>query len=53
MEEVGSLPRGGVHIFWTSPGYSSCCFTADNDTDIVLSQKVTQAFVSKYYPGGL
>ena len=49
MEEEGSLPRGGVRIFWTSPGYSHCCFTAQNDLDQALSQKVTQAFVSMDY----
>ena len=49
MEEDGSLPRGSVRIFWTSPGYSHCCFTAQNDMDRALSQKITQAFVSMDY----
>ena len=49
MEEDGSLPRGSIRIFWTSPGYSHCCFTAHNDLDTALTQKVTQAFVSMDY----
>ncbi len=49
MAEDGSLPQGAVRIFWTSPGYSHCCFTAHSDMDTALSQKVTQAFVSMDY----
>ncbi len=49
MEEDGSLPRGAVRIFWTSPGYSHCCFTAHSDMDGALSQKITEAFVSMDY----
>ncbi len=49
MEEDGSLPRESLRIFWTSPGYSHCCFTAQNDLDKSMSQKVTQAFVSMDY----
>ena len=49
MLEDGSLPQGSVRIFWNSPGYSHCCFTAQKDMDKALSQKVTQAFVSMDY----
>ncbi len=49
MEEDGSLPRGGVRIFYTSPGYSHCCFTAQGDLDKEISNKITQAFVSMDY----
>lgn len=46
MELDGSL---NVRIFWSSPGYSHCCFTAHGDTDKALSQMITQAFVSMDY----
>lgn len=49
MEEDGSLPQGGVRIFWTSPGYSHCCFTAQGDLDQKISNQITQAFVSMDY----
>lgn len=49
MEEDGSLAPGSIRIFWTSPGYSHCCFTAQSDVDRELSQKITQAFVSMDY----
>jgi len=49
MGEDGSLSEGGVRIFWTSPGYSNCCFTAHDDMDVAMSQKVTEAFVSMDY----
>ncbi len=49
LEAEGTLPWGSVRIFWTSPGYSHCCFTARGDMDRALSQKITQAFVSMDY----
>ena len=49
MEEDGSLPPGSIRIFWSSPGYSHCCFTAHNDIDEALSRQITQAFVSMDY----
>lgn len=49
MEEDGSLTRDSVRIFWSSPGYSHCCFTAQGDLDNELSNRITQAFVSMDY----
>lgn len=49
MELEGSLTRDRIRIFWSSPGYSHCCFTAQGDIDNVLSQQITQAFVSMEY----
>ena len=49
MEEDGSLRRDSVRIFYTSPGYSHCCFTAQGDLDQGLSNQITQAFVSMDY----
>ena len=49
MEQEGSLPRESIRIFWSSPGYSHCCFTAHGDIDNALSQQITQAFISMDY----
>ena len=49
MEDEGSLPQGSIRIFWSSPGYSHCCFTAHGDLDSQLSREITQAFVSMDY----
>ena len=49
MEAAGTLAPNRVRVFWTSPGYSHCCFTAQSDTDAELSGKITDAFVSMDY----
>ncbi len=49
MQEAGTLAPDRVRIFWTSPGYSHCCFTAHSGTDPELSRKITDAFVSMDY----
>lgn len=49
MELEGSLPRESIRIFWSSPGYSHCCFTAQSDIDNALGHQITQAFVSMDY----
>ncbi len=49
MQEAGTLTPDSVRVFWTSPAYSHCCFTAHSDTDPELSRKITQAFVSMTY----
>ena len=49
MVADGSLAPGGVRIFWSSPGYSHCCFTAQGDLDRDLSEQITRAFVSMDY----
>lgn len=46
MREREALPRDAVRVFWSSPGYSHCCFTAQGDMDSVLSHEIEQAFVS-------
>lgn len=43
------LSPGALRIFWSSPGYSHCCFTAQGDMDPSLSEKIIQAFVSMDY----
>jgi len=49
MHEAGLVAPESVRVFWTSPGYSHCCFTAHSDTDRALSRQITQAFVSMAY----
>jgi phosphonate transport system substrate-binding protein len=49
MYEAGIVTPESVRVFWTSPGYSHCCFTAHSDTDRELSRQITQAFVSMHY----
>ena len=35
-----------MRIFWSSPGYSHCCFTVHDDVDPALAQRITAAFLS-------
>jgi len=46
MTEQGALPLGSVCVFWSSPSYSHCCFTAHSDLDPSLPRKVTDVFLS-------
>jgi ABC-type phosphate/phosphonate transport system substrate-binding protein len=46
MEQQGNLPGDEIRAFWSSPGYSHCCFTAHNDLDAEMSSKVTDAFLT-------
>ena len=46
MEQQGALPRDEVRAFWTSPGYSHCCFTAHTSLGGELSRRVTEAFLT-------
>ena len=46
MAEDGSLPREQVRIFWSSPPYSHCCFTARRELEPSLAQEIEAAFLS-------
>ena len=46
MAEDGSLPREQVRIFYSSPPYSHCCFTAQRDIEPSLAQEIEAAFLS-------
>ncbi len=46
MEKEGTLLKDSLRVFWSSRGYSHCCFTAQNDMDQELAQQITQAFLS-------
>lgn len=49
LEEEGNLPQGSLRIFWSSPGYSHCCFTAQGNINPSLSQKIGEAFLGVNY----
>ena len=46
MAEDGTLLRDSVRIFWSSPGYSHCCFTSQTDLDPKLAADIESAFLS-------
>ena len=46
MAEDGSLPRDNVRIFYSSPPYSHCCFTAQRDLEPALAREIEEAFLS-------
>ena len=47
LEQVlASGDKQEVRAFWTSPGYSHCCFTAQSGMSPELSRKITDALVS-------
>ena len=49
MHAAGLVAPESVRVFWTSPGYSHCCFTVHSDTDRALARQITHAFVSMQY----
>ena len=49
LHAAGLVAPESVRVFWTSPGYSHCCFTAHSDTDRALARQITHAFVSMHY----
>lgn len=46
LREKGQLQEGDVRVFWSSPGYSHCCFTAHRGIDESLARQITAAFTS-------
>ena len=46
LAENGALPRDDIRIFWSSPGYSHCCFTSQRDLDPTLTAEIESAFLS-------
>jgi phosphate/phosphite/phosphonate ABC transporter binding protein len=46
LREKGQLQEGEVRVFWSSPGYSHCCFTARRGIDDDLAQRITTAFTA-------
>lgn len=46
MSEDGSLSAHPVRVFWSSPAYSHCCFTAQADMDSQLVAEIEAAFLA-------
>jgi phosphonate transport system substrate-binding protein len=46
LQEKGQLQAGDVRVFWSSPGYSHCCFTAQRTIDDALAARITAAFTA-------
>jgi ABC-type phosphate/phosphonate transport system substrate-binding protein len=46
LRAKGQLQEGDVRVFWSSPGYSHCCFTAQRDLDEALAQRITATFTA-------
>ena len=40
MAEDGTLAADRIRIFWSSPGYSHCCFTAQRDMEPQLAGEI-------------
>jgi ABC-type phosphate/phosphonate transport system substrate-binding protein len=46
LQEKGQMQAGEVRVFWRSPGYSHCCFTAHGDIDATVADRITAAFTT-------
>ena len=46
LEEQGTFDKDEIRVFWTSPGYSHCCFTTHSDLDAKTSKDVADAFLA-------
>ena len=42
----GTVTEDSFRIFWSSPGYSHCCFTGQSDTDTELTKQFSDALIS-------
>ena len=43
---MGLYPETMSGFFWSSPGYSHCCFTSQKDLDPKLALEIESAFLS-------
>lgn len=46
LTERGAVTGDSFRVFWSSPGYSHCCFTARGDMEPEVYRKVAEAFTS-------
>ena len=46
MHEKGQLREGDIRVFWASPGYSHCCFTAQRELEETVARQITAAFTA-------
>ena len=46
LRAQGRFPDDRLRVFWSSPSYSHCCFTAQRGIDDAFADKITAAFVA-------
>ena len=46
LQEQGVVAEDSIRKFWSSPGYSHCCFTSQSNMDPALYKKLEEAFES-------
>ncbi len=46
LVERGTVTEDSVRVFWSSLGYSHCCFTGQSDTDAELAKQFSDALIS-------
>ncbi len=47
LDDLGAKGRlPDLRVFWSSPSYSHCCFSAQGDMDRDLARKITEAFIA-------
>ncbi len=46
LVEKGAVAADAVRVFWTSPSYSHCCFTAQSNIEPSLYRQLEEAFES-------
>jgi ABC-type phosphate/phosphonate transport system substrate-binding protein len=49
LRAQGRFPDDRLRVFWSSPSYSHCCFTAQRGIDDAFADKITAAFVAMRY----
>ncbi len=49
LTEPGQPLQDTLRVFWSSPGYSHCCFTAHRELEAGMAEKITAAFLSLQY----
>ena len=46
LAERGTATENSIRAFWSSPGYSHCCFTSQSNMDPTLAAEIESAFLS-------
>jgi len=49
LAEHGQPMQDTICVFWSSPGYSHCCFTAHRELEAEVARQITEAFSSMRY----
>jgi phosphonate transport system substrate-binding protein len=49
LAEHGQPMQDTIRVFWSSPGYSHCCFTAHRELEAEVARQITEAFGSMRY----